>query len=66
MRVNEGISLPMHDFAIQGNVITKKIESDHIFSKKKFVTLEGFDKKRKAVILERELQSMIDNFIYDK
>ena len=46
MRVNEGISLPMHDFAIQGNVITKKIESDHIFSKKKFVTLEGFDKKR--------------------
>ena len=47
MRVNEGISLPMHDFAIPGNVITKKIESDHIFSKKKFVTLEGFDKKRK-------------------
>ena len=46
MRVNEGISLPMHDFAIQGNVITKKIESNHIFSKKKFVTLEGFDKKR--------------------
>ena len=46
MRVNEGISLPMHDFAIQGNVITKKIESDHIFSKKKFVTLEEFDKKR--------------------
>ncbi|MFS9009871.1 hypothetical protein [Streptococcus infantis] len=46
MRVNEGISLPMHDFAIPGNVITKKIESDHIFSKKKFVTLEGFDKKR--------------------
>ena len=37
----------MHDFAIPGNVITKKIESDHIFSKKKFVTLEGFDKKRK-------------------
>ena len=47
MRVNEGIGLPMHDFAIPGNVITKKIESDHIFSKKKFVTLEGFDKKRK-------------------
>lgn len=46
MRVNKGISLPMHDFAIPGNVITKKIESDHIFSKKKFVTLEGFDKKR--------------------
>ena len=46
MRVNEGISLPMYDFAIPGNVITKKIESDHIFSKKKFVTLEGFDKKR--------------------
>lgn len=46
MRVNEGISLPMHDFAIPGNVITKKIESDHILSKKKFVTLEGFDKKR--------------------
>ena len=46
MRVNEGISLPMHDFAIPGNVITKKIESDHIFSKKKFVILEGFDKKR--------------------
>lgn len=46
MRVNKGISLPMHDFAISGNVITKKIESDHIFSKKKFVTLEGFDKKR--------------------
>ena len=56
----------MHDFAIPGNVITKKIESDHIFSKKKFVTLEGFDKKRKEVILERKLQSMIDNFIYDK
>lgn len=47
MRVNKGIGLPMHDFAIPGNVITKKIESDHIFSKKKFVTLEGFDKKRK-------------------
>lgn len=46
MRVNGGISLPMYDFAIPGNVITKKIESDHIFSKKKFVTLEGFDKKR--------------------
>ena len=46
MRVNVGISLPMYDFAIPGNVITKKIESDHIFSKKKFVTLEGFDKKR--------------------
>ena len=46
MRVNEGISLPMHDFAIPGNVITKEIESDHIFSKKKFVTLEEFDKKR--------------------
>ena len=46
MRVNEGISLPMNDFAIPGNVITKKIESDHIFSKEKFVTLEGFDKKR--------------------
>lgn len=46
MRVNKGISLPMHDFAIPGNVITKKIESDYIFSKKKFVTLEGFDKKR--------------------
>ena len=46
MRVNEGISLPMNDFAIPENVITKKIESDHIFSKKKFVTLEGFDKKR--------------------
>lgn len=55
MRVNEGISLPMHDFAIPGNVITKKIESDHIFSKKEFVTLEGFDKKRKEVILERKL-----------
>ena len=46
MRVNEGISLPMNDFAIPGNVITKEIESDHIFSKKKFVTLEEFDKKR--------------------
>jgi hypothetical protein len=46
MRVNEGISLSMNDFAVPGNVITKKIESDHIFSKKKFVTLEGFDKKR--------------------
>ena len=46
MRVNEGISLPMNDFAIPGNVITKEIESNHIFSKKKFVTLEGFDKKR--------------------
>ena len=56
----------MNDFTIPGNVITKKIESDHIFPKKKFVTLEGFDKKRKEVILERELQSMIDNFIYDK
>ena len=46
MRVNEGISLPMHDFAIPGNVITQEIESNHICSKKKFVTLEGFDKKR--------------------
>lgn len=46
MRINKGIGLPMNDFAIPGNVITKKIESDHIFSKKKFVTLEGFDKKR--------------------
>lgn len=46
MRVNKGIGLSMNDFAIPGNVITKKIESDHIFSKKKFVTLEGFDKKR--------------------
>ena len=46
MRVNKGIGLPMNDFTIPGNVITKKIESDHIFSKKKFVTLEGFDKKR--------------------
>ena len=46
MRGNEGISLPMHDFAIPGNVITKEIESNHIFSKKKFVTLEEFDKKR--------------------
>ena len=36
----------MNDFAIPGNVITKEIESDHIFSKKKFVTLEEFDKKR--------------------
>ena len=36
----------MNDFAIPGNVITKEIESNHIFSKKKFVTLEGFDKKR--------------------
>ena len=36
----------MYDFAIPGNVITKKIESDHIFSKKKCVTLEGVDKKR--------------------
>ena len=66
MRINKGIGLSMNDFAIPGNVITKEIESDHIFSKKKFVTLEGFDKKRKEVILERELQSMIDNFIYDK
>lgn len=46
MRINKGIGLPMNDFAIPGNVITKKIESDHIFSKKKFVTLEEFDKKR--------------------
>ena len=46
MRVNEGISLPMNDFAIPGNVITKEIESDHIFPKKKFVILEGFDQKR--------------------
>ena len=46
MRVNKGISLPMNDFAIPGNVITKEIESNHIFSKKKFVTLEEFDKKR--------------------
>ena len=46
MRVNKGIGLPMNDFAIPGNVITKEIESDHIFSKKKFVTLEEFDKKR--------------------
>ena len=46
MRVNKGIGLPMNDFAIPGNVITKEIESNHIFSKKKFVTLEGFDKKR--------------------
>ena len=36
----------MNDFAIPGNVITKEIESDHIFPKKKFVILEGFDKKR--------------------
>ena len=55
MRVNNGISLSINDFAIPGNVITKKIESDHIFSKKEFVTLEGFDKKRKEVILERKL-----------
>ena len=46
MRVNKGIGLPMNDFVIPGNVITKEIESNHIFSKKKFVTLEGFDKKR--------------------
>ena len=46
MRVNKGIGLPMNDFTIPGNVITKKIESDHIFSKKKCVTLEGVDKKR--------------------
>lgn len=46
MRINKGIGLPMNDFAIPGNVITKEIESDHIFSKKKFVTLEEFDKKR--------------------
>lgn len=46
MRVNKGIGLPMNDFVIPGNVITKEIESDHIFPKKKFVTLEGFDKKR--------------------
>ena len=46
MRVNKGIGLPMNDFTIPGNVITKKIESDHIFPKKKFVILEGFDKKR--------------------
>lgn len=46
MRINKEIGLPMNDFAIPGNVITKEIESDHIFSKKKFVTLEEFDKKR--------------------
>ena len=46
MRINKGIGLSMNDFAIPGNVITKEIESDHIFPKKKFVILEGFDKKR--------------------
>ena len=119
MRVNEGISLPMNDFAIPGNVITKKLEADHIVPMKKIVTMEGFDKLsseqqlsvlnfeenfiglsksantskgaksysdwtmykktntpinpifreemiRKEAILEGKLQSMIDNFIYDK
>ena len=119
MRVNEGISLPMNDFAIPGNVITKKLEADHIVPMKKIVTMEEFDKLsseqqlsvlnfeenfiglsksantskgaksysdwtmykktntpinpifreemiRKEAILEGKLQSMIDNFIYDK
>ena len=119
MRVNEGISLPMNDFAIPGNVITKKLEADHIVPMKKIVTMKGFDKLsleqqlsvlnfeenfiglsksantskgaksysdwtmykktntpinpifreemiRKEAILEGKLQSMIDNFIYDK
>lgn len=52
MRVNKGISLSINDFAIPGNVITKEIESNHIFSKKKFVTLEGFDKKRSNLRVE--------------
>ena len=30
MIVNEEISLPMNDFAVPGNVITKKLEADHI------------------------------------
>ena len=56
MRVNEGISLPMNDFAIPENVITKKLEADHIVPMKKIVTMEGFDK------LSSEQQLSVLNF----
>ena len=53
MRINKGIGLSMNDFAIPGNVITKEIESDHIFSKKNLLLWRNLI--RKEVILERKL-----------
>ena len=42
--VNEGVDLPMEDFALTGRQITSRLEADHIVSMKKIVCMEGFEK----------------------
>ncbi|WP_252235316.1 hypothetical protein [Clostridium sp. CH2] len=42
--VNEGVNLPMDDFALPGKRITSNLEADHIVSMKKIVKMEGFEK----------------------
>ncbi|MCY6354740.1 hypothetical protein [Clostridium sp. ZS2-4] len=42
--VNEGVDLPMEDFALPGKQITNALEADHIVPMKKIVCMEGFEK----------------------
>ncbi|QBO37448.1 hypothetical protein EQG49_04260 [Periweissella cryptocerci] len=52
--VNENVKIPMKDFAIPGEMITTRLQADHIVPFDKIVTLDGFDKltleQQKAVV----------------
>lgn len=58
--VNEGVSLPMADFALPGLEITKRLHADHIVPMDKIAKMEGFDLLTK----EQQLQVLNnpDNF----
>lgn len=43
-KVNEGVKLPMKDFALPGKMINNKLEADHIVSMNKIIKMDGFDK----------------------
>lgn len=58
--VNEGVTLPMPDFALPGLEITKRLHADHIVSMDKIAKMEGFDLLTKEQQLE--VLNNSDNF----
>ena len=59
--VNEGVKLPMKDFALPGKTITTPLEADHIVPMKKIACMENFEK----LTYEEQLEVLNykDNFI---
>ena len=55
-KVNEGVVLPMDDFAIPGKKIYSSLEADHIVSMDRITKMDGFDK------LTREQQLAVLNY----